>query len=114
MPLYSTIGLPTIGLTLVITASQAPPSQPALMHFAPTPANLNLSFLGLTGCTALALPVLAAPAATTSSGTAMLFLRIPGTGTLVGQSLYSQWVMLDGTTRGLALSQGAKLTIGKL
>lgn len=112
-PAMAHSGDPRVGRTTTVVCGGALPLQPAVLNFDTARRSVDLAPLGLSGCTALALPGLAVSSLTNGFGTAASAFAIPHDLRLVGQSLFAQWVVLDPAGRGAALSDGAELRIGR-
>lgn len=92
-----------------------PPQVPVWSLLGITPQRLDLSVIGLFGCSLYTQPLLVLPNATDSAGIARLRTAVPRQPAVAGAALLSQWVVTDPSVNpavGLATSEGLQLTIG--
>lgn len=79
------------------------------------PLPLDLTYLGLTGCSLQASIDSIWATRTTSAGMAQFRVPVPGQPSLVGATLYSQWLVADGRVNpavGFATSEAARISLG--
>ena len=114
VPQLTGTGQPLLGQVFQLGLISAPASVPAVLNIDVLRRSIDLTSLGLGGCTALALPVFGIASATGPTGSLSLPLAIPNSFPLLTASVHTQWLVLDPAGRGLVLSNGGSLTFGKL
>jgi hypothetical protein len=121
VPAIGAQGVPTLGQRFVLTLRSALPSVPALLglgtsyqRWGAVPLPLDLRPYGAPGCTLLAEPSLQLVAVTDASGAVQLGLTVPVDPSMVGTTLFGQWLPRDAAANGLqfSFSDGGALTIG--
>jgi len=114
LPRVGSNGRPVLGLSFDISLSYAVPGAVAAAGFDTDPK--SLVFGGTGGCSLLALPLLSIGAVTDPMGKASTgSVTVPNVPTLVGQSLYVQWIVTDPGANfvGIAMSDGVGVIIGQ-
>ena len=107
-------GQPLVGQVFVLGLSSAPRDLPAVLNFDVLRRAVDLTSLGLGGCTALAMPVFGVGATTNPNGAIAYPFAVPSSNALLTASIHAQWLVLDPAGRGLVFSNGGTMTFGKL
>ncbi|MHC4899544.1 MAG: FG-GAP-like repeat-containing protein [Planctomycetota bacterium] len=107
---------PNIGKATAIQLRSAPPSAAVLFNLGFQPAKIDFGALGAPGCHGLVQPLFQVLLTSTSQGTVSVPLVVPSNSSLVNTTGYIQWWMRDikRNPLGMVVSDGIKLTVGKL
>lgn len=112
--------LPRLGRPFAIDLDKARPSSAAIVSLGASKTAwgafklpLDLTGLGASGCSLLASPDTLFALPTTASGTATLRFSVPNSASLVGLTIYDQFLVLDATANaaGLVTSNGGEFTV---
>ncbi|MEO0481055.1 MAG: endonuclease [Planctomycetota bacterium] len=113
-PVYFPAGSPNIDTTISLLLTGGPANSPAALTFGLAPASIPLDAVGFPGCTSLVQSFGSADLLTNQFGLSTLSLPIPDDNSLVGTSLFTQWLVLDIANIGLATSVGFEIEFGNL
>ncbi|MHC4514967.1 MAG: FG-GAP-like repeat-containing protein [Planctomycetota bacterium] len=107
---------PNLGQQTAFVLRAAPASTTVALNIAMTRSNVDFGMMGAPGCTGLAMPVYQFFLQSSSQGTLTLPVTVPSNTSLLGNSAYTQWwaVDLKQNALGVIVSDGVKLTVGKL
>jgi hypothetical protein len=122
IPVMSASGEPLIGRSFPVQVSWAAPNALALLVIGASDQTwgglglpYDLGVLGGVGCQLLSSIEITEPATISAQGQGLWSIPVPGDVGLVGQTLYSQAVMLDAAanTLGMSFTNGGALLIGR-
>lgn len=119
-PTHYLIGHPIAGKTMSLSMGSCPPGQTAILFLGFGPTAIDLTALGMPGCTAYLSPLDSrltltnGPGLAPFDGTAALDVAIPNSTTLLGVALLSQYAVFapGANALNLLLSPGGRSTIG--
>ncbi len=112
-PAIGALGAPYVGSPITLTLSVGPANQPAVLNLDPLRRSIDLSVLGLIGCSGYALGILPVETSTNLFGSAATTIPVPLDNRLVGATVQAQWFALDPAGAGLTASGGAELRLGR-
>ena len=121
VPTIGNTGIPEINTTYTVTGSQGRASAPAFLAVGGSNTQwsggslpFSLASLGAPNCNLRVSLDLLISAQLNSSGAGSVQIPVPNVSALIGQSVYHQWIVVDGPANnlGLAFSAGARATIG--
>ncbi|MCC6671179.1 MAG: serine hydrolase [Planctomycetes bacterium] len=122
-PSHSVSGSGRIGDTSTWALTGARANTPAVIYFGAsntawgaTPLPLSLAFLGAGTCALRVAPTVGVNGATNASGQHSLTLNVPASASIIGDTLYTQYLFLDvgANALGLVTTRGAGLTFGSV
>ena len=105
-------GRPVVGGSYIVEAHATPPNQPGSLWIGVNRIELDLAFLGFPGCVVRNERLVSIRAVTGLDGRASLALSVPQNASLLGVAFQYQWLVLDFTVPGLAVSNGLTVTFG--
>lgn len=110
-PSHTATGTPELGQSVNYALATAPASTPGVLYFGTSRTRwnganlpLDLGFLSAPGCAVRTDSQVALAVTTSRVGSASLTVRIPISLSLIGSSLYSQFVVYDPRANGLGLT----------
>lgn len=110
-PAHTASGTPELGQDVDYDLTVAPAGTPAVLYFGSSrtiwnfvPLPLDLGFLNAPGCAVRTNMLVSVPVTTGRAGSASLTVRIPISLNLIGQALYTQFVVFDLRANGLGLT----------
>jgi len=108
--------LPNLGEKTRFVLRAAPASTTIALNIAMAPSAVDFGWYGAPGCTGLAMPLIQVFLQSSTQGTFSLPVKVPNDTKLLGNSAYIQWwaVDLQQNALGVIVSDGVKLTVGKL
>jgi hypothetical protein len=113
--------VPTLGQSTVFALERALASSTAMLALGASSTAwgaitlpFNMAAIGAPGCTALCSIEISLSTSIDVTGQANLSVGVPNLASLVGQAIYTQWVVLDPLANGLQLvvSNGGKGSVG--
>lgn len=104
-PLLFQSSLPSLNGTLTVELAQAPANAASALIYASTPAAVDLTPIGGTGCFVyFANQFLSQPATTNASGRASYSLTLPNLQALCGYAFYQQIAVIDAAANSLTVT----------
>ena len=110
-PSHTASGTPELGQDVDYELTVAPAGTPAVLYFGSSrtiwnvvPLPLDLGFLNAAGCAVRTNMLVSVPVTTGRTGSASLTVRIPISLNLIGQALYTQYVVFDLRANGLGFT----------
>jgi len=115
LPRIGATGNPVLDGSYTTTLRAAPPVTPALWILGGLRTPQPLTPIGATGCTLYTPLTLVLPLATDLAGTANYTVAVPFNLFFIGQTVYSQWALLDigANTLGVTTTSGAAFKLGR-
>lgn len=111
-PAIGMVGEPLIGQNATFTVTGALPNAQAALHLDTAQWNIDLAVIGSPACILYALPTFSFPVTIGGGGAALKILPIPDLKSMIAQSLYVQWIVLDLAVGKVVVTPGGKLTLG--